>query len=270
MAQCCHGRSVVTSDLSDSRPAAVTATRNVQFQCSMSQGSPVASVISHRPRSRAFHGQATTSTSQRTHRITFHAAPPECAPPFAFRTVSGSMDDSMALLNLRALAGRHLPFADTDRRRTQAPPTMGCNLWLLPVASCSSTIPLVHCSPRPRLCPYPRACLLLTSSSLLAEISALLAPLACRQRARKSPIFVLILRRVFQVESVKVRSGLEIPQSHGARCPPHPQASCRPVRASEMTPVHVCTVEGRGKKSPPSVAVYRCGSFPSCTVIFLS
>jgi hypothetical protein len=60
--------------------------------------------------------------------------------------------------NLRALAGRHLPFADTDRRRNQAPPTVGCNLWLLPVASWSSTIPLVHCSPRPRLCPYPRAC----------------------------------------------------------------------------------------------------------------
>jgi hypothetical protein len=39
------------------------------------------------------------------------------------------MDDSMALFNLRALAGRHLPFADTDRRRNQAPPTVVCNLW---------------------------------------------------------------------------------------------------------------------------------------------
>jgi hypothetical protein len=39
----------------------------------------------------------------------------------------------------------------------------------------------------PRRHPYPRACLLLhTSSSLLAEISALLASLACRQRAKNA------------------------------------------------------------------------------------
>ena len=241
---------------------------NSNAACPRDPPSPPSSHIAHAPEPSTARPQLPQANAPTESHSTLHHQ--ECAPPFAFRTVSGSMDDSMALLNLRALAGRHLPFADTDRRRNQAPPTVVCNLWLLPVASCSSTIPLVHCSPRPRLCPYPRACLLLTSSSLLAEISALLAPFACRQRARKGPIFVLILRRVFQVESVKVRSGLEIPQSHGARCPPHPQASCRPVRASEMTPVHVGTVEGRGKKSPPSVAVYRCGSFPSCTVINLS
>jgi len=139
------------------------------------------------------------------------------------------------------------PIGGVPRPRRPWAATYGCCRWLLarPQSHWSTVLP------DPGSVLIPRACLLLlTSSSLLAEISALLAPFACRQRARKSPIFVLILRRVFQVESVKVRSGLEIPQSHGASCPPHPQASCRPVRASEMTPVHVGTVEGRGRKKP--------------------
>ena len=79
------------------------------------------------------------------------------------------------------------------------------------------------------------------------------------------------VRRVFQVKSVKVKVGSGNPSIPRESSPPQPQTSCRPVRASEMTPVHIGTVEeGREKKkSPPSVAVavYRCGSFPSCAVI---
>jgi hypothetical protein len=214
MARCSHGRSVVTSDLS--RPAAVTATRNLPSPVPASPRDPRQPPSSHIARApEPSTGEATTSTSQHTRRITFHAAPPRMSPHSASRTVSGSMDDSMALWNLRALAGRHLPFADTDRRRAQTRSSMVCSLWRVPVASWSSTIPLGHwghCSLRP---PAPSL-----SQSLLAASYQLfparrdfcvVGPPSRAGNARKMPNLCFVsagwVRRVFQVESVKVKVG---------------------------------------------------------------
>ena len=191
MAQCSHGRSVVTSDLSDFSAGCCNCNQKCPIPMQHLPGNPrrlrhlTSPALPSLPPARPQLPQANTRAESHS---TLHQ--PRMSPHSASRTVSGSMDASMALWNLRALAGRHLPFADTDRRRTQTRSSMVCNLWRVPVASWSSTIPLGHwgyCSHRPRRRPYPRACLLLhTSSSLLAEISALLASLACRQRAKNA------------------------------------------------------------------------------------
>jgi hypothetical protein len=203
---CSYGRSVVTSDLS--RPAAVTVTRHSPISsASISQGPPSTSVISHRPPSRAFHRPGhnfpQANTLAESHSTLYHQ---KCSPPphFASRTVSGSMDDSMALWNLRALAGRHLPFADTDRRRTQARCSMVCNLWRVPVASWSSTKlhnptgplgqrgPLLSKTPGSVLIPEP-ACCFIPALPCSPRFLRCWPPSRAGNARKKSPIFVLIL-----------------------------------------------------------------------------
>lgn len=194
MARCSHGRSVVTSDLSRPGCCTVTATRNLPSPMPASpRGPPSPSVISHRPPSRAFHGQATTSTSQHNSSNHIPRCTPRMSPILHFALFLAAWMIQLSTLESAGVGvgGQALAIR---RHRSEAHPRpalpMVCGLWRVPVASWSSTIPLGHwghCSPRPRLRPYPRACLLLhTSSSLLAEISALLASLACRQRAKKA------------------------------------------------------------------------------------
>jgi hypothetical protein len=147
MAQCSYGGSVVTSDLSAG-------------YCNCNQKCPIP--MQHLPgiprRLRHLTSPTLPSLPRPGHNFHKPTHSPNHIPRCTTRMCAPICISQWHCSNLRALAGRHLPFADTDRRRNQAPPTVGCNLWLLPVASWSSTIPLVHCSPRPRLCPYPRAC----------------------------------------------------------------------------------------------------------------
>ena len=78
--------------------------------------------------------------------------------------------------------------------------------------------------------------------------------------ARKMPNLCFVsagwVRRVFQVESVKVKVGSGNPSiPTEARSPPHLKlAAVQSELASEMTPVHIGTVEEREGKKKPSVS----------------
>ncbi|PMD62475.1 uncharacterized protein K444DRAFT_342998 [Hyaloscypha bicolor E] len=83
--------------------------------------------------------------------------------------------------------------------------------------------------PRTPTRPYPASSL----TFLCAEISTTLARLASRQRAKKSPIFVLILLSLEGKARGYRLPGLEIPQSHHGS---HPEL---PPSPSEMTPSQI-------------------------------